>query len=66
MNFASWKDRRHVAKALKAIYRATDAEAGLVALEAFETGPWGEKYPAIALSWRRNWDLVIPFKVTSP
>ena len=21
----------------------------------------GEKYPAIAQSWRRNWDLVIPF-----
>ena len=25
------------------------------------TGEWGTKYPAIALSWRRNWDLVIPF-----
>jgi putative transposase len=25
------------------------------ALEAFEAGAWGQKYPAIALSWRRNW-----------
>ena len=38
------------------IYRATDAEAGLKALEAFEAGPWGAEYPAIAQSWRRNWE----------
>jgi putative transposase len=61
MNFASWKDRKQVAKALKLVYRATDAEAGQAALDDFADGPWGEKYPAIALSWRRNWDLVIPF-----
>lgn len=61
MNFAAWKDRRDVAKALKCVYRAKDADAALIALDAFESGPWGEKYPAIAPSWRRNWDLVIPF-----
>ncbi len=61
MNFASWKDRKHVAKALKAVYRAAHAEARHAALDDFADGPWGEKYPAIALSWRRNWDLVIPF-----
>ena len=54
MNFASWKDRKHVAKALRDVYRAKDADAGLAALDAFEAGPWGEKYPAIAQSWRRN------------
>ena len=43
------------------IYRANDAEAGRAALEAFEAGFWGKKYPAIALAWRRNWDRVIPF-----
>ena len=46
---------------LRAIYRAQDAEAGLAALDAFEVGPWGTKYPAVAPAWRRNWDLVIPF-----
>ena len=61
MNFASWKDRKQVAKALKLVYRAADAEAGQAALDDFADGPWGDKYPAIALSWRRNWDLVIPF-----
>jgi putative transposase len=61
MNFASWKDRKGVAKALKAVYRAKNAEAAQAALEEFADGPWGAKYPAIAPSWRRNWDLVIPF-----
>ena len=58
MNFASWKDRKHVAKALRDAYRAKDADAGLAALDAFEAGAWGEKYPAIAQSWRRNWEHV--------
>jgi transposase-like protein len=50
-----WKDRRAVAAALKAIYRAKDADTGQAALDAFAEGPWGVKYPAIASSWRRNW-----------
>ena len=31
------------------------------ALDAFDAGPWGKKYPSIAQSWRRNWEHVIPF-----
>ena len=61
MDFASWKDRKGVAQALRAVYRAADAETGQAALDAFAQGPWGGNYPAIAQSWRRNWDLVIPF-----
>lgn len=61
MEFASWKDRKTVAQALRTIYRAADAKAGQDALEAFAQGPWGARYPAIAQSWRRNWDLVVPF-----
>jgi putative transposase len=61
MNFAAFKDRRDVAKALKAVYRAKDADAALVALDEFEKSPWGKKYPAIAPGWQRNWDLIIPF-----
>lgn len=61
MNFASWKDRKEIAAALKAVYRAVDAKAGLAALKAFEAGPWGQKYPAIAPCWRRVWENVIPF-----
>lgn len=61
MNFAAFKDRKEVATALKTVYRAKDADSALVALDEFEAGPWGKKYPAIAPGWRRNWDLVIPF-----
>jgi putative transposase len=61
MSFASWKDRKLIAQALRGVYRAETAQAGLAALEAFEEGPWGRKYPAIAQSWRRHWNQVIPF-----
>ena len=61
MQFASWKERKAIAAALRPIYRAVDAAAALRELEAFEQGPWGRKYPAIAQSWRRNWEAVIPF-----
>lgn len=61
LEFVSWKDRKAVVPALRAIYRATDAAAGEGALSDFEAGPWGQKYPAITLSWRRAWDRVIPF-----
>jgi putative transposase len=57
----SWKDRRAVAAALKDIYRAVDATAGEAALDAFEDGAWGRKYPAIGPCWRRAWTEVVPF-----
>ena len=48
-----------VVPALRAIYRAKDAEAGMKALEDFEAGYWGQRYPAITQSWRRNWQHVV-------
>jgi putative transposase len=59
--FVSYKDRKAVAAALKEVYRARTAEAGQAALDAFDEGPWGRKYPVIAQSWRRHWGEVIPF-----
>lgn len=61
LEFVSWKDRKPVVPALRAVYRAKDAEAGLAALDAFDAGYWGQRYPAIAQSWRRNWLHVVPF-----
>src|ERR1700683_1067946 len=58
MEFASWKDRKSLAQALRAVYRAADAAAGQAALDAFAQGPWGTKYPAIAQSWRRHCALL--------
>ena len=61
MAFASYKDRKAIANALKAIYKAVDAEAAERELEAFEDSELGAKYPAIAPMWRRAWNEVIPF-----
>jgi putative transposase len=61
LGFCSWKDRKPVAKELKTIYRAEDAEAAAAALTEFEEGPFGKKFAAITAMWRRNWAYVIPF-----
>ncbi|WP_413208520.1 IS256 family transposase [Rhodospirillum sp. A1_3_36] len=61
MSFASYKDRKAVATALKAIYTAVDAVAAEAALSAFEDSDLAARYPAIAPSWRRAWTEVIPF-----
>ena len=61
MQFASWKERKLVAAALKPVYRAETAERARERLQEFEAGAWGKKYPAIVASWRRNWEQVIPF-----
>ena len=59
--YASYKERRPLAAALKTIYRAPTAAAAEAALDALEAGPWGEKYPAIVKSWRSAWEHVVPF-----
>ena len=61
LEYTGWKDRKAVAAELKTIYRAETAEKAWAALEAFSQGPWGKKYPPIALIWRRQWEQVIPF-----
>ena len=61
MSFASYKDRKAVAVALKAIYTAIDAEAAEDALAEFEQSDLAARYPAIVPSWRRAWNEVIPF-----
>jgi putative transposase len=61
MDFVSWKDRKPLATALKAIYKAVDAKAAEEALSAFEASERGLRYPAIAQSWRRAWAEVIPY-----
>ena len=61
MQFASWKERKAIAAALKPIYGAESTSAAASRLDEFGAGPWGQKYPAIAQSWRRNWEQVIPF-----
>jgi putative transposase len=61
MHFASWKERKAIAQALRPVYTARNAEAARQGLEAFAAGPWGVKYSMIVQSWKRNWEHVIPF-----
>ncbi len=66
LQFASWKERKAIVAALKPVYKAESAEIALTHLEGFEQSPWGKKYPAIAQSWRRNWEQVTPFFAFAP
>ncbi|WP_043699462.1 IS256 family transposase, partial [Tepidimonas taiwanensis] len=66
LDFASWKDRKALAAALKPIYTAPSAERAAAALDALQAGPWGQKFPTVVALWRRAWDRVIPFFAFSP
>ena len=63
--FVSWKDRKAILPAIKAIYRAESADMALVRLEEFEA-EWGKRYPAIGAAWRRAWEYVVPFFAFAP
>jgi putative transposase len=55
-----------LAAAIKPIYTAVSAEGAEAELAAFEAGPWGQKFPTVAASWRRAWSNVIPFFAFPP
>jgi putative transposase len=66
LDYASWKDRKALAAAIKPIYTAPSADAAQAELDAFEAGPWGQKFPTVVASWRRAWTHVIPFFAFPP
>jgi len=66
LDYASWKDRKLLAAALRPIYTAANADAALAELDAFEQGPWGQKFPTVVAAWRRAWSHVIPFFAFPP
>jgi putative transposase len=66
LDFASWQERKPLAAALRPIYTAVNSEAAGAALDAFERGPWGTKFPTVVASWRRAWTQVIPFFAFPP
>jgi putative transposase len=66
LEYASYKDRKALAAALRPIYAAASEQAAQLALQEFADGPWGAKYPSIVQSWRRAWEHVTPFFVFPP
>lgn len=65
-DYASWKDRRVLATALRPVYTTSNAEAAADALDAVDRRPWGQKYPTVAGAWRRTWERAIPFFASPP
>ena len=66
LDYASWKDRKLLAAALRPVYTAASAEAAEQALNDFARGVWGQRYPTVTAAWRRAWDRVIPFFAFPP
>ncbi len=65
VRYCSWKDRKHIAAALKPIYTAASVEAAADALDTFEL-EHGDRYPAIVAVWRSAWERFIPFLAYPP
>ena len=66
LGYASYNDRDAMARALKGIYTACDADAAYAALAEFSGTPLGRKYPAAMAVWERAWDRFIPFLEYGP
>jgi putative transposase len=60
MRFVGWVQRKAVCADLRKVYAAPTEQAGLAELDAFEA-KYAQRFPAIASSWRNNWDRVRPF-----
>jgi len=60
LRYVPRREREQVARDLKPIYTAVDAEAAQMALEAFDD-KWGARFPVITQAWVNAWEYVIPF-----
>ncbi len=60
MRYVNYRDRKAVARDLRPVYTAPNAEAAEHELAAFDE-QWGTQYPMIADMWRRDWQHIIPF-----
>jgi putative transposase len=54
-----------VARDLKPIYTAIDADAAQQALERFDE-KWGQRFPVITQAWLDSWEYVTPFLAFPP
>jgi len=63
--YVPWKDRKAVAKDLRAVYGAKTLLEAEQALDRFSQA-WDAKYPAISPSWRAEWERLTVFFDYSP
>ena len=65
LRYVSWKERKIVAKDLRAIYTAATTDSAWSMLESFAE-KWDARFPNISRSWRDRWEQVIPFFAYPP
>jgi len=60
LRYVPRREREQVARDLKPIYTATDADQAHAELERFDE-KWGGRFPVITQAWLNAWEYVIPF-----
>jgi len=65
LKYVPRREFEHVARDLKPIYTAIDADAAHAALEAFDE-KWGTRFPVITQAWLNSWEYVTPFLAFPP
>jgi putative transposase len=65
LKYVPRREREQVARDLKPIYTASDADAAQHALEGFDD-KWGARFPVITQAWLNAWEYVTPFLAFPP
>jgi putative transposase len=65
LKYVPRREREQVARDLKPIYTAVDADAAQAALERFDD-EWGARFPVITQAWLNAWEYVTPFLAFPP
>ena len=60
LRYVPRREREQVARDLKPIYTAVDADAAQAELGAFDE-KWGQRFPVITQAWLNAWEYVTPF-----
>jgi putative transposase len=55
LRFVPRREYEQVARALKPIYTATDADSAWAELERFDE-KWGQRFPVITQAWQNAWE----------
>jgi putative transposase len=65
LKYVPRREREQVARDLKPIYTAVDADAAAQELERFDQ-KWGQRFPVITQAWLNAWEYVTPFLAFPP
>jgi putative transposase len=65
LKYVPRREREQVARDLKPIYTAVDADAAQAELEVFDE-KWGQRFPVISRAWLNAWEHVTPFLAFPP